>query len=252
MKQSIMGAMCALALSATSPEAFAQGPGGTYGGNSNPVQAVSTIAYEAQIDPLDEHIRYIQREWARIKYHVPDEDSKLNEIHQLESHAAKVNTAYPRRAESMIWEAIILSTDAGIVKGMSALGKVRKAKSLLEGALQINPKALDGSAYTSLGSLYYQVPGWPIAFGDDDEAEKNLKMAISINPHGIDPNFFYGDFLLQDERYEEAQVYLERALQAPERPDRPLADSGRRQEIKAALAKVQENMKDKYRKTFND
>jgi Tfp pilus assembly protein PilF len=134
---------------------------------------------------------------------------------------------------------------------MSALGKVKKAKGLFETALRIDPTALDGSAYTSLGSLYYQVPGWPIGFGDNDKAEKNLKQALSLNPNGIDSNFFYGDFLLQDGRYDEAKAYLERALQAPARPGRELADAGRRQEIKAALAQVQEKMKDGGRKSYN-
>lgn len=207
--------------------------------------------YQQQTDPVAEQIAYLQQEWARIKYQVPGEDSKLAAIHKLEDRAARVSAAYPNRPEALIWEGIILSTDAGIVKGMSALGKVKKAKDLFEMALRIDPNALDGSAYTSLGSLYYQVPGWPIGFGDDDKAEKNLKQALALNPNGIDPNYFYGDFLLQDGRYDEAKIYFERALQSDARPGRELADAGRRQEIKAALAQVQEKMKDSGTKRFN-
>ncbi len=121
---------------------------------------------------------------------------------------------------------------------------------MLEAAEAIDTNALDGSAHTSLGSLYYQVPSWPVGFGDDAEAEKQLKQALQINPTGIDPNFFYGDFLLQDDRYDEAKTYLERALQAPARPGRELADAGRRQEIKAALAKITEKRNSKGRQ-FN-
>lgn len=204
-----------------------------------------------QVDPLDEKLAYMQKEWARIKYQVPGEDSKIEAIHRLENYAAQVNSENPGRPEAMIWEGIILSTDAGITKSMSGLPKVKRAKELFETALSINPNALDGSAYTSLGSLYYQVPGWPIAFGDDDKAEESLKNALAINPTGIDPNFFYGDFLLEDDRYDEAKVYLERALQAAPRPDRPLADAGRKQEIKAALASIQEKEKTKSTKRFN-
>ena len=198
----------------------------------------ATAPSQQQLDPVAEQIAFLQQDWARIKYQVAGEDAKVDAIHKLKDHAAKVSAAYPNRPEVLIWEGIILSTDAGIVKGISALGKVKKAKGLFETALRIDPTALDGSAYTSLGSLYYQVPGWPIGFGDNDKAEKNLKQALSLNPNGIDPNFFYGDFLLQDGRYDEAKAYLERALQAPARPGRELADAGRRQEIKAALAQV--------------
>lgn len=193
---------------------------------------------EPVADPVMESIKPLQDEWARIKYQVPDKDKQLEAIHVLEGRAAQVSTANPGRAEPKIWEAIILSTDAGIVKGISALGKVEKAKELLEASLKIDPKALDGSAHTSLGSLYYQVPGWPVAFGDNEEAEKHLKIAVQMNPGGIDPNFFYGDFLIEDDREAEARPYLERALMAPDRPGRELADAGRRQEIKAKLSEI--------------
>jgi len=203
--------------------------------------AVQQQAQQVQVpqqDPVMEQVGYLQQEWAKIKYQMPDEDAQLDAIHRLEEHAEKVTYNYPSRAEPKIWEGIILSTDAGIVKGISALGKVKKAKTLFEEALHTNPNALEGSAYTSLGSLYYQVPGWPIAFGDNDKAEENLKMALQLNTNGIDPNFFYGDFLMQDDKYSQAQQYFERALQAPDRPDRVLADAGRRQEIKAKLAQI--------------
>ncbi|MCB1562923.1 MAG: tetratricopeptide repeat protein [Alphaproteobacteria bacterium] len=208
---------------------------------------------ESQVaeDPVMAQVAYLQTEWARIKYRVPDENAQLSAIHKLEDHAEKVSAAYPDRAEPKIWEGIILSTDAGIVKGLSALGKVKKAKALFETALHENPQALDGSAYTSLGSLYYQVPGWPVAFGDNEQAEKHLKQALQINPEGIDPNFFYGDFLLQDGRLDDAKTYLERALRAPDRPDRSLADAGRRQEIKAKLAEIHEKVKDKSKPRYN-
>ena len=211
-----------------------------YGGQ--PPAATQTQAQMLQEqpvqDPVMEQIAYLQKEWARIKYQVADEDSQMNALEKLEKHAAKVTAAYANRAEPKIWEAIILSTEAGIDGGLGALGIVKKSKALLEAALKQNPGALDGSAHTSLGALYYQVPGWPIGFGDDDEAEKHLKQALQINPNGIDPNFFYADFLIEEGRYDEAKTHLNRGLQAPDRPSRPLADAGRRQEIKAALAKI--------------
>ncbi|MCB9987843.1 MAG: hypothetical protein H6868_00760 [Rhodospirillales bacterium] len=216
-------------------------------------QQAEPVAMNAQQTQLQmgDYIARIQKEWARIKYQVPDKDTKLADIAKLEKYAEQVSASFPQNPEPKIWEGIVLSTDAGITKSMSGLPKVKKAKALLESALAINDRALDGSAYTSLGSLYYQVPGWPISFGDDEEAEKNLKKALAINPTGIDPNFFYGDFLLKDGRYEEAIPVLQRALQAAPRPDRPLADAGRRQEIQAALVQAQEKMKDVKEEVYN-
>ncbi|PZQ43581.1 MAG: hypothetical protein DI551_11885 [Micavibrio aeruginosavorus] len=223
--------------------AFAQTQPTALPPSDSPIEAMAA-------DPVLEQIKPLQNEWARIKYQIADKDAQLSAIQKLEAQAAQLSTTNPTRAEPKIWEAIILSTDAGIVKGISALPKVERAKTLLEMSEKIDPNALNGSAHTSLGSLYYQVPGWPIGFGDDAKAEEHLKMALQINPDGIDPNFFYGDFLLKDDRAEEAKTYLNRALQAPARPGRELADAGRRQEIKAALAKVDETLKNK-KKNFN-
>lgn len=201
-------------------------------------QTAGTIQQDVQKDPVMEQISYLQTEWARIKYQMPDEDVQMEALEKLGAHAQKVAATYADRAEPKIWQGIILSTKAGIDGGIGALGTVKEAKVLFEAALKQNPRALDGSAYTSLGSLYYQVPGWPVGFGDNQEAEKNLKMALQLNPNGIDPNFFYGDFLIEDGRKSEAKPYLEKALMAPDRLNRELADAGRRQEIKAKLAEI--------------
>ena len=108
----------------------------------------------------------------------------------------------------------------------------------MEEAIKLNDKALDGSAYTSLATLYAKVPGWPIGFGDKAKAEEYFKKSLAINPEGIDPNFFYGEYLADQDRGAEARPYLEKALKAPARPGRELADSGRRQEVKTMLDKL--------------
>ncbi len=77
-----------------------------------------------------------------------------------------------------------------------------------------------------------------MGFGDDEKAEKLLKHALAINPTGIDPNFFYGDFLLDQGDKAQAKVYLDKALAAPARPGREVADEGRRMEIRERLAKL--------------
>jgi Tfp pilus assembly protein PilF len=115
---------------------------------------------------------------------------------------------------------------------------VKAARRSLEKAIAIDPMALDGGAYTSLGALYYQVPGWPVAFGDDRKARELLEQALKINPNGIDSNYFYGDFLAREKEYAAARAALEKALRAPDRPARALADAGRRDEITTLLASI--------------
>lgn len=141
--------------------------------------------------------------------------------------------------ELMVWLAINKASLAGAEGGLSGLSQAKQAKKILEQVIEKSPETLQGSAYTSLGSLYYKVPGWPIGFGDDKKAEQLLKKALEINPNGIDSNYFYGDFLAEQGKKQQAIKYLTRAKNAAARPDRPLADQGRQQDI----AKVLESLK---------
>lgn len=195
-----------------------------------------SLPSSAEMTATDE-LATLQSDWARIKYQVPSKDREA-QFKQLAEQSSGYLQAHPDSAELEIWHAIILSTYAGEVGGLSALSLVKEAKGLLEESVKTDPQALQGSAYTSLGTLYYQVPGWPIGFGSDTKAEEYLKQALVINPEGIDSNYFYADFLIENKRKDEAQPYLERALNAPARASRPVADEGRRKEIKSLMLKL--------------
>jgi tetratricopeptide (TPR) repeat protein len=184
---------------------------------------------------LDEDIGALQAEWARIKYERPAAEHE-KAFAELTKAADAVRGKYAGRAEPQIWYGIIAASYAGARGGLKALGLAKDAKKALEQALAIDPKALDGSAYTSLGSLYYQVPGWPIGFGDDDKAQELLGKALALNPDGIDPNYFMGEFLYRKGERAAARQALAKALKAPARPGRELADQGRRKEIESLLA----------------
>lgn len=197
----------------------------------------------ASSDPvMDTRIAELQTGWAHVKYEVTGEDAQLAGMEALVTQAKSVTAAYPGKAEPLVWEAIILSSEAGIKGGMGALSLVKEARTKLEAAEQIDPTALDGSVNTSLGSLYYQVPGFPIGFGSDKKAKAYLEKALAQNPDGIDPNYFYGDFLFRQGEYAKARDVLNHALAAAPRPGREVADAGRRQEINAILAQLESKL----------
>lgn len=186
-------------------------------------------------------IQTLQTRWAEIKYQLPQaEQEKAYEL--LASEAEKLRKANPDKPEYLIWEGIIRSTYAGAKGGLGALEQVKQAKKLFEQSIAIAPDALAGSAYTSLGSLYYQVPGWPVGFGDDEKAAEMLLKGLGYNPEGIDSNYWYGDYLLNQKQYQKAVVVLEKALQAPARPGRESADSGRKMEVQKALAEAKKHL----------
>lgn len=50
--------------------------------------------------------------------------------------------------------------------------------------------------------------GWFIGFGDDEMVEKMFKKVLEINFDGIDFNYFYGDFLVEDGWKVDVLIYL--------------------------------------------
>jgi tetratricopeptide (TPR) repeat protein len=201
--------------------------------------ALGTSQAGTASDPaFDAQLLSIQQAWAKVNYETPAGDARAQAFDALEKRAEAFTQQHPARPEALIWEGIIESSYAGAKGGLGALGLAKEARSNLEKALEIDPGALDGSAYTSLGTLYARVPGFPVGFGDDDKARKLLLKALELNPHGIDPNYFYADFLYEEGQYAEALKYLQKAAKAPARPGRETADKGRHGEIDALATKV--------------
>jgi tetratricopeptide (TPR) repeat protein len=197
--------------------------------------AVSTLSWAG----MNEDVAHVRQEWERVKYSVPPKQQAA-EFEKLSKVAETVMGTYPARAEPAIWHGIVEASYAGAKGGLGALSLAKSARKSLEHALAIDPGALEGSAYTSLGSLYYQVPGWPIGFGDRGKAQELLKQGLALNPNGIDPNYFYGDFLFRSGDYDGAEQVLLKALRAAPREGRAVADEGRRREVNELLEKVRE------------
>jgi tetratricopeptide (TPR) repeat protein len=180
----------------------------------------------------------IQQGWDQANYQSANTDDKRQRLETLTARSEALARKYPRRAEPLVWEGIVLSTYAGAKGGLGALSLAKKSRDCLIEATRIDPAALRGSAYTSLGALYYKVPGWPIGFGDKDKATDFLHKALALNPDGMDPNYFIGELLYEQGQYASSMQHLQKALAAPPRPDRPVADAGRRAEIETLVARV--------------
>lgn len=184
----------------------------------------------------------LQRQWAIANYQLAGEEQN-KAFSTLIADAEVATKVDADSAEVWIWDGIIKSSYAGVKGGLGALALVKSSRKSLERAVELNGNALQGSAYTSLGVLYYRTPGWPIAFGDHKKAKELLQQAIKIDPDGIDTNYFYGDYLIGEKEYQEAKKYLLKAKSAAPRVGREVADQGRQQEIEQALAVVEKKLK---------
>ena len=204
--------------------------------------AVTLLLSSSVLADVLADIKPLQDRWAEVNYALP-EDDREKAFAELLAAADKVVSSNPDKAEALIWRGIIKSSYANAKGGFGALSVAEGSKADLEQAIALDPTALQGSAFTSLGVLYAKVPGWPIGFGDNKKAKELLLKALEQNPQGIDPNYFYADYLAGKRDWAEALRYLEIAKAAAPRPGRESADAGRQQEIAALLAKVQKKLK---------
>jgi len=194
----------------------------------------TSIAASAATPPFDQAIADVAHDWARVSYQTPaaDRDAAFSAVI---AKSQQVVESFPGKAEPLIWEAIVLASAASTESGLGALHKAKQSRDLLLAAEAIDPNAMNGSIYSSLGSLYAKVPGWPIGFGDKKEAMKCFEKAIAIAPNDIDANYFYADFLADQGQYARSAEYLNHALAAPPRPGREDADAGRLAQALALL-----------------
>lgn len=183
----------------------------------------------------------IQTEWAHAMYRAPT-DQRVDLLIKLADQARSEAKLDSDNAELLIWQGIVLSTLAGEKGGLGALSLAKEAKKSLEKAIELDPTAMDGSAMTSLGTLYHKIPGWPIGFGSDKKANALLEESLTLNPHGIDVNYFFGEFLYDEGDYADAKQRLLTAKQAAPRKSRPIADAGRHKEIEKLLALVEKEL----------
>ena len=177
----------------------------------------------ALADSLNEQLQQIESEWAKVYYRLPENQQK-SKFEKLQQQTILLSQQFPQHAEPIILQAMITATLAGLKNPIAALNAIHQAKNLLQLAISINPNASEGAAFVSLGTLYYKVPSWPIAFGDDKKAQQLLEQALKINPNGIDTNYFFADFLISQNKKIAAIPYLKKALKTPCRKKQYLAD----------------------------
>ncbi len=97
--------------------------------------------------------------------------------------------------------------------------------------------------YANLGSLYAQLPRFPLSFGDPRKARAYFEKALAANPNGLDVNYFYASFLNSQGDHAGAMRLVERALSAPGRPGREALDRGRKWEAAELQGQIRRKVK---------
>jgi len=186
----------------------------------------------------------LARTWAHVNYEIKDPKAEAAAARELAAQAEALARKFPGRAEPLAWQGLALLCEADARHNFSSLQLVGRAHVLLEQAARIDPNAIGaGVIYANIGSLFAELPGFPVSFGDARKAKVYLDKALAANPSGLDANYFYGDYLYRQGDPSKAIQALEKALQAPPRPGHPLADSGRKWEATQLLDKIRRKEK---------
>jgi tetratricopeptide (TPR) repeat protein len=217
------------------------------------IVALATVALISSSNVIAgalEDVAQLQKGWENANYSLKDK-AQITAFEILIQQADKAVLANTDSVEVLIWQGVIKASYAGVKGGLSALSLAKSAKADFEKALKMDETALQGSSYTNLGVLYYKVPGWPIGFGDDDKAKLFLDKALAIDSEGIENNYFYADYLIDQHQYAQAEAYLLKAQHAPARLNRALADKGRQMEISEALQNIKLQLNNKNQEKNN-
>lgn len=194
------------------------------------------VSSQGEVDTV---MQPFKQEWAEIKYVVPD-NQKVSRLQNLIKRLDVVVDKYPNRAEPLVWRGTMQSTMASLKGGLSALSMAKKAKKDLELALVRDPTSEKGYAHVILGALYAKVPSKPIGFGDKAKAKRHFQTALQMDPDGLDANYFYGEFLMDQGEFVAAKKYLEVAQKSPVNVDNHVFEAGRRAEVAKVISAVEQ------------
>jgi len=177
-----------------------------------------------------------------VNFDITDNDAKIKRLKALIPHSEALAKQHSDDAGFQMMAGFYNAQYAGYKGGLGALKYAKAARNFLEKSVKLDPKIYGSSAHAVLGTLYAQVPGWPVGFGDKKKALKNYLAAIELSPNSIDSNFTYAGYLFNQKKYAEAKTYLQKAAAAPARPDRPKADKNVREQIPKYYEEIEKRL----------
>lgn len=198
--------------------------------------ALATLLLSSLVMAAEVQVKELRQEWEAIA--VAPEKEKANRLKALVAQVDALAEANASNVEVLAWQGIITAGYARELSGLSALSNAKKARAVLERAIEIDPQGYNASAYVTLGLLYARAPGWPVGFGDKKKAEEIFKKALSIRAEGADVNGYYAEYLVEQKRTKEALAYAEKAANAAPREGRDNSDGVLIENAKALVEKL--------------
>lgn len=200
-----------------------------------------TVAGTSEARTLDESLHDIESRWAVAAYEI-DGRQQEKALKRLLVDARELCASYPGEPGAAAWHGIVARTymDARGSRGSMRLAK--EARDALLVAESLDPLVLGGLVYANLGALYSRVSSGFGGFGNKTRGMGYLWKAIIVDPDGIESNYLYAEVLVDEKDYPAARDALQKANDAPARPENPEADRIRKIEVATLLTMVEHKL----------
>jgi tetratricopeptide (TPR) repeat protein len=193
---------------------------------------------------LPNTVKEMRIELDRVNFDLQGKEAKIKRLEKVLPHSEALAEENSNDAGFQMMAGFYNAQYAGYKGGVGALKYAKASRKYLEQSVKLDPTIYGSSAHSVLGTLYAQVPGWPIGFGDKKKALNNYQTALKFAPNGLDSNFTYAQYLFSQKKYKEAKRHLEKAALAPPRPDRPKADEDVSKQISKGLKEIELRLAD--------
>jgi tetratricopeptide (TPR) repeat protein len=189
---------------------------------------------------FDQELSAIIRDYDSANYDSSGDEAKVKAFDAVVKRAANLAKQYPNRGEALVWQGQSQAAQSAVDR---SLGLAKQARKTLEAAVAITPNAYAIEAYSTLGAMYANIPGFPLAFGDKKKARECYQKALAINSNSIGANVGYASLLLKLDQYADAIKHASAGLNGTPRPGREKADKASRANAENIIAKAKAKLR---------
>jgi tetratricopeptide (TPR) repeat protein len=132
---------------------------------------------------------------------------------------AKRGVAHARRARQMNSKRVepyyfLALNTAKVAQSTSNMNLIKTMVATMQQAARIDSRYDDAGPLRFLGKVHITAPAWPVSVGSAEKAIEVLARAVAIAPIPLNL-VFLGEAYFHDEEYEQAEIYLKKALKHP-------------------------------------
>jgi hypothetical protein len=197
-------------------------------------------AATAAADSLDDELEALVGDYDTVRFDTSNDEARSKALTTLIQRAASLAKQHPSRGEPLAWKGIV---EADLSARERSLGQAKNARKTLEASLAILPNSSAPDAYSTLGAMYANMPGFPLAFGDKKKARVHFQQCLTLDAKHVGCNINYASLLLKQEDFAGAIKHANAGIAGLPRPGRDKADKASRGSAETIITKAKEQLR---------